>query len=148
MNILEDQNLVMNGMTAKMMQHSHPMHRDKFDEEYETLRAVYYPIKQVYQEFFKEFCGYEDVDMANKKAEEELQNKKALITPLPIFTCIEDLKESYGYVAKLKYPASYEEMSAFLRRVFVGDMKFLNQYPDNNDVKSLDRIKTIKIHLL
>lgn len=32
MSILDDQNLVMNGMIAKMMQHLHPMHRDSNGE--------------------------------------------------------------------------------------------------------------------
>lgn len=81
--------------------------------------------------------------MANKKAEEELQNKNALYTPTPIFIDIEDLKESYDYVARLKYPASYEDMVIFLRRVLVGDMKFLNQYPDSNGEISKDKVHAI-----
>lgn len=143
MSILDDQNLVMNGMTAKMMQHSYYMHLGKFDEEYEALREVYYPIKQVYQEFFREFCGYEDVDVANKKAAEELQNKNALYTSARIFINIEDLKESYDYVAGLKYPASDKDMVIFLRRVLAGDMKFLNHYPDSNGEISEDKVRAI-----
>lgn len=147
MSILDDQNLVMAASETEIIQHLHPMHLGKFDAEYENVRAVYYPIKNLYQSFFFTFCRDADIEMVNKKTIEELIAKKAYSTtpPISIFQSIEELQTIYDSIKNLQYPASYEDMLAFLKRVLMGDLEFMCRYPDADGVTPMGRIKAIEL---
>lgn len=82
MSILDPQETVCNRAEIAC-QWDNPLHPNISDSEYESLRRVYYPIRNLYQWFFAEFCSDEDLDLVNANVVAEL-TRCGVFTSLPL----------------------------------------------------------------
>lgn len=102
-----------------------PLLESATEEEYEKVRAVYWPIYNAYKKTFYKCCLGNDLIEINKKLADELNSVG--FTRFTPFADIKDIQLLKEYVFSLVYPASYSDMLTFLKRVLMGDLEFLCQ---------------------
>lgn len=61
-----------NIVEAALSRPKNPLHIDISDEDYEKVREIYYPIRNLYQTFFRKHCFYNTLEEINKSVTSEL----------------------------------------------------------------------------
>lgn len=134
---------------ASLSRPKNPLHPNISDEDYEMVREVYYPVHRLYQAFFEEYCFLSSLEEVNKRVTTVLTRViPGFSHPEGIWSRYDDLITTRTMVYNALYPATYDDMVAFLKEVHSGCLEFMCQYPDREGVKPIDRIKSLDVLLL
>ena len=121
---------------------SHPIRGELSVEGYIRYLDIYAQVVTFYVDFFIDYWYENDVNETNEKMSRELE--RVGITRWAGLT-EEESKTLGEYVLSLDFPASVDDIKAFLKRVMMGDLGFLCRYPigDNN---AFDMIKGLNLN--